>query len=143
MLLWRYASSNMICSTSTSITQFFQVPSYRWNTRYWLEAYTNKKGHSSQIQLGSVVKMFKFFSNFYYQFVFMKGINPENFGPFTFSTSIFRDIWNFEKKFAKFIKFVLFVFKTIFRVWNFEIGIKSDFRLLIVSNTTGKCNQST
>ena len=38
-----------------------------------------KLGHSSQGHLRSVLKVLKAFSNFFHQFVSMKGINTENF----------------------------------------------------------------
>ena len=44
----------------------------------------NRMGHSSQGHLRSVLKVIKFFSNFYRQYVSMKGINTENFSPIPF-----------------------------------------------------------
>ena len=44
----------------------------------------NIMGHSSHGDLRSVLKVLESFSNFYHQFVSMKGINTENLSPIPF-----------------------------------------------------------
>ena len=50
----------------------------------------SQMSHSSQVHLRSALKVLKYFPNFHYQLVSIKGINPKNFSPIPFLLHFYR-----------------------------------------------------